>query len=145
MRICRLIAALCCCALFHPAAQATVNPARLGAAYDATQSNISFKVYSSRATRIEVYLYSAASGAAEKTHLALAKGSDNVWSLTVPVSTLNSVGITAPVYYGYRAWGPNWPFNAAWTKGSAAGFESDVDAAGNRFNPNKLLTDPYAR
>ena len=28
--------------------------------------------------------------------------------------------------------------------GSQAGFLSDVDAAGNRFNPNKLLLDPYA-
>jgi isoamylase len=48
------------------------------------------------------------------------------------------------VYYGYRAWGPNWPFSNSWTKGSSAGFISDVDAQGNRFNPNKLLIDPYA-
>jgi isoamylase len=27
----------------------------------------------------------------------------------------------------------------------SAGFVSDVDAQGNRFNPNKLLFDPYAR
>ena len=52
--------------------------------------------------------------------------------------------IDGAVYYGYRAWGPNWPYNASWTKGSAAGFISDVDASGNRFNPNKLLLDPYA-
>jgi glycogen operon protein len=32
----------------------------------------------------------------------------------------------------------------SWTKGSSAGFLSDVDAQGNRFNPNKLLIDPYA-
>jgi isoamylase len=48
------------------------------------------------------------------------------------------------VYYGYRAWGPNWPFSNSWTKGSSAGFISDVDAQGSRFNPNKLLIDPYA-
>jgi glycogen operon protein len=48
------------------------------------------------------------------------------------------------VYYGYRAWGPNWPYNSSWTKGSTAGFIADVDSAGNRFNPNKLLLDPYA-
>lgn len=29
-------------------------------------------------------------------------------------------------------------------KRSATGFVSDVDAIGNRFNPNKLLADPYA-
>ncbi|MGH3658158.1 MAG: alpha-amylase family glycosyl hydrolase, partial [Micromonosporaceae bacterium] len=33
----------------------------------------------------------------------------------------------------------------SWTKGSSTGFVADVDAAGNRFNPNKLLLDPYAR
>jgi isoamylase len=55
-----------------------------------------------------------------------------------------SSGIGPAGYYGYRAWGPNWPYDPAWTKGSAAGFISDVDAAGNRFNPNKLLFDPYA-
>ncbi|MFY9856072.1 MAG: alpha-amylase family glycosyl hydrolase, partial [Terracidiphilus sp.] len=49
------------------------------------------------------------------------------------------------VYYGYRAWGPNWPYSASWTKGSSVGFISDVDANGNRFNPNKLLLDPYAK
>ncbi len=53
-------------------------------------------------------------------------------------------GITGPVYYGYRAWGPNWTFSSSWTKGSSVGFVSDVDAQGDRFNPNKLLIDPYA-
>jgi glycogen operon protein len=48
------------------------------------------------------------------------------------------------VYYGYRAWGPNWIYNSSWTPGSATGFVSVVDSAGNRFNPNKLLLDPYA-
>ncbi|MBM7094104.1 hypothetical protein JTP67_37485, partial [Streptomyces sp. S12] len=36
-------------------------------------------------------------------------------------------------------------YDPAWSKGSASGFVSDVDNAGNRFNPNKLLIDPYAR
>ena len=48
------------------------------------------------------------------------------------------------MFYGYRAWGPNWPYSESWTKGSSAGFITDVDASGNRFNPNKLLFDPYA-
>src|SRR6202044_898584 len=39
----------------------------------------------------------------------------------------------------------NWTFSSTWTKGSSVGFVSDVDAQGNRFNPNKLLIDPYAR
>ncbi len=62
------------------------------------------------------------------------------------VSTLrNTYGITGTVYYGYRAWGPNWPYVSTWKKGLSNGFVSDVDPNGNRFNPNKLLLDPYAR
>jgi glycogen operon protein len=52
--------------------------------------------------------------------------------------------IGSAIYYGYRAWGPNWPYDPAWVPGSITGFIADVDAAGNRFNPNKLLLDPYA-
>src|SRR5262249_23093716 len=47
-------------------------------------------------------------------------------------------------YYGYRAWGPNWTFRDDWQPGKDNGFVADVDDAGNRFNPNKLLLDPYA-
>ena len=54
-------------------------------------------------------------------------------------------GITGTVYYGYRAWGPNWPYNSELDQGLGTGFITDVDASGNRFNPNKLLIDPYAR
>jgi glycogen operon protein len=73
-----------------------------------------------------------------------ANSGTNIFSVSIPVATLQAAGITGPVYYGYRAWGPNWPFSNTWTKGSSAGFISDVDAQGNRFNPNKLLIDPYA-
>jgi len=37
-----------------------------------------------------------------------------------------------------------WTFDPSLKKGSLKGFVTDVDAAGNRFNPNKLLLDPYA-
>jgi isoamylase len=141
----RLLTALLGCALLAaPASQAAINASGLGAKYDAPLSNVTFKVYSGRASRIELFLYSAVSGAAEKARLPLTLGAGGVWSLTVPVTTLNGYGITGTIYYGYRAWGPNWPYNAGWTKGSAVGFITDVDASGNRFNPNKLLTDPYA-
>ncbi|MES2129844.1 MAG: isoamylase [Pseudomonadota bacterium] len=136
-------AALLGCVFWGTSATAAINASQLGGSYDTGQTNVTFKVYSSRASRIEVYLYSAASGAQEKAHLLLTKGAGNIWALTVPVSTLTGYGISGTVYYGYRAWGPNWPYNATWTKGSATGFISDVDASGNRFNPNKLLVDPY--
>lgn len=128
-------------------AQAAINAQNLGGRYDASASNVTFRVYSSRATRMEVYLYKTASGAQEVAKYVLTKDStSNVWSTTVSVATLKTTyGLTGPIYYGYRAWGPNWPYVSGWTKGSSLGFISDVDAAGNRFNPNKLLLDPYAR
>ncbi|MHB0971507.1 MAG: glycogen debranching protein [Thermoanaerobaculia bacterium] len=129
------------------AAMAATDALSLGARYDATQANITFRVYSSRATRVEVWIYKYASGYQEKVRYVLTKNTTtNVWSKTASVSTLkNTYGISGTVYYGYRAWGPNWPYNSSWTKGSTIGFIRDVDAEGNRFNPNKLLLDPYAR
>ncbi|MCY1040060.1 isoamylase [Corallococcus sp. bb12-1] len=120
----------------------------LGAKYDATQANIDFRVFSSRATRIEVWIYKTALGAQEVLKYVMVKDTaTNIWSKSVSVATLKNAtnNITGAVYYGYRAWGPNWPYDAAWTKANnTVGFISDVDAQGNRFNPNKLLWDPYA-
>lgn len=138
-----ILAALIAGALLGAPAWAAINPNKLGAAYDATKANVTFKVYSSKATRIELYLYSTATGTAEKAKYVMTN-SGGIWSVTIPTSTLSGQGLGGTLYYGYRAWGPNWPYNASWTKGSSLGFISDVDAAGNRFNPNKLLSDPYA-
>jgi glycogen operon protein len=133
--------------LAPPPSGAAVDSLALGARYDATGANITFRVYSSRATRLMVYIYRNASGYQEKVAYVMTKdAASSVWSKTVSVATLRTTyGVTGPVYYGYRAWGPNWPYVSTWTKGSPTGFVSDVDAAGNRFNPNKLLLDPYAR
>jgi glycogen operon protein len=138
-----LTAVLACAAAALPALAAINNP-QLGAAYDASHANVTFKVYSSRATRIELWAYSTATGTQMKLLRVLVKGTGNVWSTTVPVTSFNNAGITGTIYYGYRAWGPNWTYNSSWTRGSSLGFITDVDAAGNRFNPNKLLADPYA-
>lgn len=128
-----------------PASAAVSNPL-LGAHYDSSGANITFGVYSSHATRIAVYIYKTPSGSQEAVSYPLVKGAGDIWTVTVSVATLSGqYGLTGTVYYGYRAWGPNWPYDPSWTKGSSAGFITDVDSAGNRFNPNKLLTDPYAR
>jgi glycogen operon protein len=78
-------------------------------------------------------------GADRRFDYWMKQGSDSIWRARlrdVPAGTL----------YAFRCWGPNWPFNPDWSRGnSAAGFMDDVDGAGNRFNPNKLLFDPYAR
>ena len=131
-------------ALCATPAQAAINSMNLGAIYDAQHANITFRVYSAHATRIMVYLYAGGYGRQDALRYVLTNDGSGVWSKTVSVSSLQASGITGAVYYGYRAWGPNWPYNSSWTKGSSIGFLSDVDASGNRFNPNKLLLDPYA-
>ena len=69
----------------------------------------------------------------------MAKGSDGIWRAKI-YCTFNGRA------YAYRVWGPNWPYNSTWKRGnSSAGFICDVDAQGNRFNPNKVLYDPYAK
>ena len=148
MRYTNVLAAVLVCIIFAFAvkpAQAAINSMNLGASYNAQKTSITFRVYSSQATRIELDLYASGYGVQESATYVLSAAGGGVWSTTVPVSALQSAGITGPVYYGYRAWGPNWTYSASWTKGSAVGFVADVDANGNRFNPNKLLLDPYAR
>jgi len=145
MRLIRTLACAAAAAFANVPGHAAINASGLGAAYDVGHTSINFKVYSSRATRIELWLYAAGSGQVEKLKVVMTKGSGNLWSANVTTSALTAAGISGTVYYGYRAWGPNWTYNAAWTKGSGLGFVADVDAAGNRFNPNKLLMDPYAK
>ncbi|WP_058185248.1 alpha-amylase family glycosyl hydrolase [Terracidiphilus gabretensis] len=142
-----LAAALVCGGLAAAASplHAQINSMNLGAQYSTGGSSILFRVYSSQATQVSLYLYSSGYGAQEFAVYPMTQGSDLVWQTTVSVSDIQNAGITGAVYYGYRAWGPNWPYSPSWTKGSSAGFISDVDANGNRFNPNKLLLDPYAR
>lgn len=126
------------------AAPALAAPS-LGAHYDETGANIVFRVFSARATRIEVNLFDQPFGAGERVRLLLTEDpATHIWSTTVATADLGAKGISDTVYYGYRAWGPNWPFDATWTKGTLVGFLKDVDELGNRFNPNKLLLDPYA-
>jgi isoamylase len=142
-----LITLLLCASLAAGAikpAHAAINSMSLGASYNAGNTDITFRVYSSQATRIALYLYTAGYGVQESATYVLSPAGSNVWAVTVPVSAIQTAGITGTVYYGYRAWGPNWTYSASWTKGSSVGFISDVDANGNRFNPNKLLSDPYA-
>jgi glycogen operon protein len=117
----------------------------LGASYNESGATIRFRVFSSKASKIDLYLFDEPFGAAEKMVVTLDKPAGSaLFSAEVPVAKIRGRGIGGTVYYGYRAWGPNWPFVASWTKGSADGFKADVDDEGNRFNPNKLLIDPYA-
>lgn len=126
--------------------QAVSPAAGLGASYDAAAGQVTFRVHSQRATRLELWLYDTAEGSAETGWVELNReAGTNIWSVSLDDWELFwYFGITEPVYYGYRAWGPNWPYSPYWSPGNSTGFLGDVDAEGNRFNPNKLLIDPYA-
>ena len=104
---------------------------------------VQFNLFSQNATRVQLSIYSSASATTpSSTHLLTKDASTNVWSATVS-------GAGVGTLYGYRVWGPNWEYMSGWTPGTAkasdTGFHAHADASGNRFNPNKLLTDPYAR
>lgn len=102
-------------------------------------------VRSARATRLELWVYAAPRGAEPVLVRTLTREGDDSWNASVSAEELEGVGITGVAYYGLRAWGPNWTYDESWTPGSSVGFVMDVDQDGNRFNPNKLLLDPYGR
>jgi len=52
-------------------AQAAIDALALGGRYDGTQANITFRVLSSRATRLEVWIYKTPSGAQEVVRYVL--------------------------------------------------------------------------
>ncbi len=98
-----------------------------------------FAVYATKATRVILELFDAPIGAEACTIIDMVRGKDGVWR-----AQADNCGHGD--YYGFRVWGPNWEWDEAWTRGgSDAGFKADFDEDGNRFNPNKLLFDPYAR
>ncbi|MCR5495501.1 MAG: chitobiase/beta-hexosaminidase C-terminal domain-containing protein [Treponema sp.] len=102
-------------------------------------STTTFALYSKNATKILLEIYGSAYGADALYDYWLVKGSDDIWRAEL------SGDLTGAIY-AFRCWGPNWTFNSTWTRGgSTAGFISDCDSSGNRFNPNKVLYDPYAR
>ncbi len=93
------------------------RPWPLGASVDA--EGVNFAVFSAHATAIELCLYDDA-GQVETARLMLPARSGEVWHGHLP-------GAGAGLVYGLRAHGPWQP------------------QQGQRFNPHKLLLDPYAR
>lgn len=111
----------------------------LGAIWEPDRAGVSFRVGSTRATRIELWIYDAPVGPGSRIEMEREVGGQ-VWRTRVAAADL-----PATIYYGYRVWGPNWPYDPAWVPGSTIGWITDVDSDGNRMNPNKLVFDPYAR
>jgi isoamylase len=92
-------------------------PYPLGAVPDGR--GVNFAVFSANATRLEVCLFDA-DGKTEIARVALPENTDEVWHGYI-------AGLRAGQLYGLRAHGPYSP------------------SEGHRFNPHKLLIDPYAR
>ncbi len=98
---------------------------------------VNFAVYSKNATRVDLLLFDDPEANLPVREYKMERFGD-VWNTYVE-------GIGRGQHYGYVTWGPNWPEHDDWFPGSIHGFVADVDQNGNRFNPNKLLIDPYAR
>jgi len=98
---------------------------------------VNFGVYSEHATRVDLLIFDDPEANLPTRQYKMTRFGD-VWNTYVE-------GIGRGQHYGYIAWGPNWPEDDEWFPGSIHGFIADVDADGNRFNPNKLLTDPYSK
>ena len=88
-----------------------------GAIWDGKGTN--FTLFSANATKVEVCLFDSA-GATERERIVLPEYTDQVWHGYLPDVAPGSV-------YGFRVHGPYAPLE------------------GHRFNPNKLLLDPYTR
>jgi isoamylase len=93
------------------------SPSRLGACWDGRGTN--FALFSANAEKVELCLFDG-QGRRELERVELPERTEDVWH-----GYLNDV--SPGQLYGYRVHGPYEP------------------ERGHRFNPNKLLIDPYAR
>ena len=91
------------------------RPHPLGATWDGTGTN--FALFSENATGVDLCLFDAAD---QETRIPLTEVDNYVWHSYL-------VGVGPGQRYGFRVQGPHHP------------------KAGQRFNPYKLLIDPYAK
>lgn len=122
---------------------------KLGCNISKKSGSLEFGVASANATHMNLYLFDKPVNGKVIKKVEMKKY-DNKWVAVVDREDYENQhhkndGKETPVYYGYRAWGPNWEYDKNWEPGSKAGFKAHVDDQGNRFNPNKLLIDPYAK
>ncbi len=117
---------------------------RLGAQLHEDGASVTFAVYSQHATRMMLEIYRQPIGEDARYDYWMVKGDDGIWRARI---AWNMAAPPLPnLFYGLRCWGPNWPFHTHWRRGSCSlGLLHDVDNDGNRFNPNKVLVDPYAK
>ena len=93
------------------------NPYPRGATWDG--EGVNFSLFSENATKVELCLFDA-TGRHEVQRIALHEHTDQIWHCYLPEARPGML-------YGYRCHGPYDP------------------ERGHRFNPHKLLIEPYAR
>jgi len=81
---------------------------------------VNFAIFSENAEAVDLCLFDEAHGKPEVIRVRMSEQTDNVWHTYLPEARPG-------LMYGYRVFGPYDP------------------SGGHRFNPNKLLLDPYAR
>ncbi len=94
------------------------NPYPQGANWDG--AGVNFSLFSENATGVELCLYDDRDENLETNRIAITEQTDRVWHIYLQ-------GAKPGLRYGYRVHGPYDPNN------------------GHRFNPAKLLVDPYAK
>jgi glycogen operon protein len=93
-------------------------PYPLGATWDGV--GVNFAIFSEHATRVELCLFDSPEAESESLTIPLTEQTDMVWHGYLP-------DVRPGQLYGYRVHGP---------------FTPDQ---GHRFNPNKIVMDPYAK
>jgi isoamylase len=94
------------------------TPYPLGATWDGV--GVNFAIFSEHATRVELCLFDSPDAEVETVTIPLAEHTDMVWHGYLP-------DVRPGQLYGYRVHGPF------------------VPVSGQRFNPHKLVMDPYAK
>jgi glycogen operon protein len=94
------------------------RPYPLGATWDG--AGVNFALFSENAVKIELCLFEQSKGDYEIARIPLTEYTDQVWHVYLPEARPGDL-------YGYRVYGPYEP------------------CKGHRFNPAKLLFDPYSK
>ena len=94
------------------------KPYPLGATWDGR--GVNFALYSENAEKVELCLFDAPEDEIESVRIPLPDHTDMIWHVYLPE-------VRPGQLYGYRVHGPYDP------------------SRGHRFNPHKLLIDPYAK
>jgi glycogen operon protein len=94
------------------------RPYPLGATWDG--AGVNFALYSESAAKVELCLFDSADAKKESHRIEMKEQTDQVWHCYLPDALPGQL-------YGYRVHGPYEP------------------AKGHRFNPNKVVLDPYAK